>query len=116
MKTYEIHYYGLGGEDFEGTLDWKFSKKDLALVKQAIDDGWEGFDETDDLEGIYSKIADAVAEFGMENWENVSEIYDLHGGDGATHKEVMKRYLQNCGMSVPFPEELIEDLEEEDDS
>lgn len=115
MKTYEIYYYGLGGEDFEGTLDYQFSKHELKLIKQAMDDGWQGFDETDDLESIYKKMEDAIAEFGMLNWENVLEIYDRFGGKGIKHKTAVKRYLQDCGMSIPFPEELTEELEEEDE-
>lgn len=114
MKTYEIYYYGLGGEDFEGTLDWEFSDRNLKRIKQAYDDGWQGFDETDDLQHIYAKMIDAIADFGMENWENILEIYDSFGGKGIKHKTAMKRYLEDCGVSIPFPDELIEEMDDEE--
>ena len=113
MKTYEIHYYGLGGEDFEGDFEWDFSDGDMKKIRQAIMDGWQGFEETDDLSRIYKKMIAAIADFALENWENLPEIYEDYGGSGITHKSAVKKYLEDCGVSIPFPEELIEELDDD---
>lgn len=115
MKTYEFNYWGLGGEDFEGSLGYEFSKNELALVKGAINDGWEAFGDTDDLEKIYDKMLRQIAEFGVGNWENAYEIFQEYGGRGIKHLTAMYRYLKDCGVQIPFSDELIEDLEEDEE-
>lgn len=112
MKAYEFYYWGLGGEDFEGYLEYEFSKKELMLVREAIDDGWEAFGDTDDLGKIYDKMLKQIADFGLENWENSYEICQKYGGRGIKHQTAMYRYLENCGVQIPFSDELIEDLED----
>ena len=43
------------------------------------------------------------------------EILEQYGGEGISNDEAMLRYIEDQGISVPFPEEITEEVDEEED-
>jgi hypothetical protein len=113
MKTYNIWYYGLSGEEFEGYLDYSFTEKELDMIRETEPSYLDAFDDDIELREIYDKMLDMIADFALQNWWNLSEIYENYGGNGVTHKAAVLKYLRDKWVKIPFPVELINDLEKE---
>ena len=117
MKTYETWFYGYGGDgnDFQGYFNYEFSNKQLSLVKESMEEGYENFEDDDRFDNLCPKLISCAAEFAMNNFEEAYEVYQQFGGRGITHKAAMIRYLKDQNVSFPFPAEMIDDLEEDEE-
>lgn len=117
MKTYELWFHGLGGEDnwFEGYIHFDFTEEELERVKASYRDSNEAFENDPDLDDLYERIMVMAADFALCNFENVPEILEQYGGECISNDEAMLRYIEDQGISVPFPEEITEEVDEEED-
>ena len=113
MKTYEFHYYGTNGDDWEGYVDVELTDKEIQKIKKSVrEDASESISDDCALERIEKRLLPIIADHELENSDYLQEIFDMYGGPGITHKAAMMAYLRS-GLNILIPEEIIEEVDDE---
>lgn len=116
METYEVRFWGLSGDDWEGEMDVEFSDREIRTIKRVLREEYcDSFDYAG-LENIEARLISMIADWLMDTWdaESLYDVYEKYSKKGRTHRSALIKYLQD-GVHICIPEEIIDEVNEEDE-